>query len=252
MTNLELPLIKNNRNQLSYGGHQAWYSDRPARQAGCGSVAAANQLAVLAAADRGTAERLDLHREPDGHYSQQAYLSYMEGIYRRMGCGLKLNKPVGITISRFVRSILRYADERGLSVTPHVLLTPYVSYEEARAFLQEAFSLGQAVTLALSWNQVTILFPDEKKPQTRLIKNHYLTISGMSDESDEDSLLTVSTWGRRGIIRLRELAASWQSPRAVDTALIYFTSGEETGSSRNDRRAARCLVLKSAMRVIFH
>ena len=237
---------------MSYGGHQAWYPDRPARQAGCGSVAAANQLAVLAFGDKVVSERLCLIPEPNGSYTQSAFLSYMEGIYRRMGCGIRITKPVGITISRYVRSVIRYGIDRGLWFEPHILLTPYRSYEEAKEFLDKALDDGQAVTLALSWNEVPILFDDDRKPQLRPVKNHYLTISGMEKGTGEDTALTISSWGRKGILQLKDLVRSWQSPKAVDTALIYFTADGSKVSSARAYRRARWLVLKTLLRIPFH
>lgn len=249
MRTLDLPIVRG-QNQLSYGGHQAWYDDRAARRAGCGSVAAANSLAVLAGHDSEAAACLDLWPDSDGRYSRQDYLAYMQGIYRRMGCGLKLNKPVGITVSRYVRSVLIYASERNLYLRPHILLTPYCSASEAESFLKDAFDAGAAVTLALSWNQVPVLFSDKKKPQIRPVKNHYVTISGIDEDAERRVRLIISTWGRKASLLLDDLAASWQSPKAVDTALIFFTPDGDERSLKKALRQARWLVLKTVLCLI--
>ena len=246
---VDMPLIAAGRGRLSYGGHQAWYAERSARMAGCGSVAAANALAVLAKSDREAASALPLAGGPDGRYERTGYLAFMESIYTLMGSGFNFQKPVGITISRYVRSVLSYGLSRGLYLIPHILLTPYRKADEAEAFLREALLNGQAITLAMSWNRIVALFDDDFGPKAETIKNHYMTVSGLEELPDGDIDLLISTWGRKGRIRFNDLVASWQSPRAVDTALIWFERGASEKDTKKALRTARWLVIRTLLRV---
>ena len=246
---VDMPLIVSGRGRLSYGGHQGWYADRSARAAGCGSVAAANALAVLARHDEAANTALPLTADADGRYERSSFLRYMEGIYSLMGSGFHFQKPVGISISRYVRSVLKYGLKQGIPLTYEALLTPYCSSERAESFLEEAFDRGQAVTLAMSWNSVVAYFDDFHGPAAETLKNHYVTVSGIETAPDGRILLLISTWGRRGMIRLDELTASWQSCRAVDTALIKFSRASSEKETKKALRTARWLVARTLLRI---
>ena len=234
MENILFPKIKSLSGAVSYGGNQAWYESKAAAAGGCGAVSAANVLASLAASDPEVSRKLHISPGEGGVYSEQAYRSFMESIYRVVGSGFFFIKPFGVGIARYTQKVLSYALHRGLCLRDHICVTTFASYNRPVRFIYQGLKDNGAVALLASWNSYMVTFAYPKGVANAKIKNHFITITGIKKERNGDYTLTISTWGKKGTISYREIYQSWQGFRAFGTALVYFTPGGSEASVRRD------------------
>jgi hypothetical protein len=249
MENKLFPKIKLKDGSIAYGGNQAWYSSKAAAAGGCGSVAAANSLASLAASHSDIARKLGISPGRDGIFPESAFQAFMDNLYLHIGSGFFFIRPFGIGIARYVRSVLSYASRRSICLKSHVYITTFASYNRPIRFICRGLKENGAVALLASWNSYTASFAYPNGVAKAKIKNHFITITGIKRVSSGDYTLTVSTWGKKGTISYRDIYESWQGVRAFGTALVYFTPDGSISSARHDILAAPFSILGSIISV---
>lgn len=252
----------------AFGGSQYWYARHTARYSGCGPVAAANLFAVLAREHGELAAKIGLRAEGDGGFSKAEYLRFMEDVYAEVGTrerrrlsayedkrhaeiarllasgdeaavrrGLAMKKSwlsylpasFGNSAESFCRGVLRYADAKGIALTPHTLKTRRAAYEEGLGFIEAGLGAGTPVVL-LSWlNRHAVRFYPQHftdlPHESVSAEPHFLTIAALR-ESEKGPELLVSDRSLRAGVPYASLQKSWQGPGAYGSALLYFTLNE--------------------------
>lgn len=223
---------------VSYGGAQAWFEEELGRTSGCGSVAAANMLACLAKKYPDFQKKWNLDFQENGRISRESFLDFQESVFSFVG-SWRWPKPMGIGIWRYTRRTLLYAASRQVYLQPHALVTSCISdHERPLAFIRGGLKRAGAVTLLTTWNS----FAD--------IKNHFITITDIEKTDGGEVLLEVSTWGKKAVYSYDEIWQSWQSCRAVGTALVYFTPAESPAVTEKSGRRCHRLLFYSVSKII--
>lgn len=247
-----------------YGGNQSWFTSNTRARAGCGPVSGANVLLVLCKRNPEIASRLCVTIQSDGQISKDDYMNFLDAVYQTMGTWeipilrkiydrckrdnlffKKVSPNNGRSICGYLRGVLRFAGENDVYLQSHAFPTAHCDPEQGLEFIRDGLSSAGAVGMLTSYNRHPLtLFHGEYQSiaepyQARdPMQNHFVTITGIT----ADGQLYVSTWGRIARIDYAALAASWNSSRALDSALIYFTSGvSETETKRCIREAAGVL-----------
>lgn len=100
--------------RLHYGANQIWYPALWQQKAGCGPTVAATLFTYLAQT-RAPCKALCTHPT----YTQQGFLALMQEVWGYVTPGM-----MGSTIEIFLEGALRYAKDRGVTLTPEVLDIP--------------------------------------------------------------------------------------------------------------------------------
>lgn len=247
-----------------YGGNQSWFTSNTRARAGCGPVSGANVLLVLCKRNPEIASCLHVTIQSDGQISKNDYMNFLDAVYQTMGTWeipilrkiydrckrdnlffKKVSPNNGRSICGYLRGVLRFARERGVCLQSHAFPTAHCDPEQGLEFIRDGLSSAGAVGMLTSYNRHPLtLFHGEYQSiaepyQTRdPMQNHFVTITGIT----ADGQLYVSTWGRIARIDYAALAASWNSSRALDSALMYFTFAEsETQTKQSIKDAAKVL-----------
>ncbi len=268
-TTRNLQLNRANRNlqicdadgTLYYGGDQAWYASNTWAMAGCGSVAGANSLRLLAMKDPELyseirtskyipteLKRALLFKRP----KKDDYLMLMTGMYRSVWTWeyyplnriydrhernqklfTKYLRPNGgASSSAFIRGVLQFSRKHRLHLNAHYLPTAFCSKEQALEFIRAGLNESGCVTLLNSYNkcpmttynaQTVIARSANLRTQNATMKNHFACITGITE--GDDPRLILSTWGQLATINVSELVESWHSIKAYESTLFYFTTG---------------------------
>lgn len=236
-----------------YGGNQLWFSSNTKAAGGCGSVAGANALRLLARCSEEFRERIisskvipapikdALTSDDPGH---ENFSLLMTGVYETMGSFeiFPLNKiydrcerqsPVfskikstfGLTNVGFIIGIIRFARKFGIDIDVKYLPVAFAGKEEAREFIRTGLKESGAVVMLTCKNRHNVrLFAPDADLSERLangsdsyVKSHFTTITDM----DMDRLL-ITTWGKPGVVDFNELAGSWKSIKAYEASLMYI------------------------------
>lgn len=245
------PRILGEGGALSFGGNQNWYSRYTSLYSGCGPVAAANVVAVLARG-QGLAARLGLGagKTPiprakfealmDESYEIMGSLelpflpaaldSRFEkagGNREQMGPLAKLPPSLGNTLRPFVRGTLALAREYGLRPQPHVLYTHFAGEQRALRFIRQGLGAGSPVVLLTRFNRHPLtLYPEGPKGaavESRITSPHFMTIARLAKKPGGYDVW-LSTWGMPARVDLGALARSWRPPLALGSALLYFSA----------------------------
>lgn len=249
---------------MYYGGNQSWFESNTRARAGCGPVSGANILLMLARDHQELAHGLNVKMDPDGQITKDEYMKFLNAVYDVMGTWeipvlrkiydrckrdnaffQKISPNNGRSICGYLRGVLRFAIEHGLYLQGHTFPAAHNDPKKGYQFIQEGLRQAGAVALLTSYNKHSLTlfrgeYPCTEKPyQTKdPMQNHFVTITGITP----DKKLYVSTWGRIALIEYSELAASWNSRKALDSALMYFTvTDSEIQTKQSIRDAAKML-----------
>lgn len=177
---LPCPEITSGQAVIGYGGNQEWFSGKFQRLAGCASVTGSNIAAIYAASDRG----MDALYQPEADpYSQKEYLKLMETMYDYMKPGF-MGYPL---IGRFAGDFIRYAKERGISLTARKMFLPK-DQKKALDFIMDGIRNGDPIAFLILRHPSSMLREDNW---------HWVTITGYDEEKRE---LIWSNCGERGKI----------------------------------------------------
>ena len=259
-----------------YGGNQAWFESNTRAYAGCGPVAAANLLLCLA----GKYPAL-IEKNPAAFpaHDKEAFIVLMNDIYETMGtlevpvlnsiydrCGRdnrffkKVAPNNGRSIWGFMKGVLHYAKNLDIYLHAHTLPTAFCSYESGLHFIKSGLELSGAVVLLTSFNRHPLTHfgggcgePAKPYELKSGMKNHFATITGFlnSGMQNNSPTLLLSTWGRIAAVNYEDLYSTWQSRKALDSALFYFTPADSPKLTEQDIKNARRMLLKALYQTLF-
>ena len=207
-----------------YGGDQAWFNwsekrvqTRIAREAGCGTVAAAN-IAAYMAGKEGMGKLY-----PPFHWDRRNFLSHMEEVYRYVKPRRIFHIPLGIwPASRFYGGFIRFAESKNIAVTP-VVKTRGFTYRETKEFIRSALKKDAPVAMLIGFagRRMTVEYENGQRSKGDF-SLHWVTLVRLETveaaQKEEDCILYVSSWGRLARIRLRE----YLQTEPLYRCLVYF------------------------------
>jgi hypothetical protein len=131
-------------------------------------------------------------------------------------------------IGAFVSTILEYAENLNISLTAHVSKIAWTSLNSFKEFIKEGLLDNSPVALFETFNivkMISFVSNDPNASPNQTFTRHWVTITGMSeDESSNDTILTVSTWGGIGKISLNSYyKAQMTIDVLVSPGAVYFT-----------------------------
>lgn len=265
-----------------YGGDQNWYGSNTMAFAGCGSVACANMLRMLAHKypskfnDEGVSG--ELRALTDDVYYKDDFTGLMGNIYKSM---LVLEIPfirkiydsvkrdnkifkiipssLGLSLNGFINGTLRYCMRRGLLLHAHSLPTAFCSYDRGLEFIREGIDRSGCVIMLTSLNRHPLrLYSGDNGELTggsdtkKGVRSHFMTITGIEENKDGSSpLIKISTWGRAATVPFDKLNRSWHRTRAYTSCLYYFTPAGSAAVVRADMRRSLLVLIKAVLRGMF-
>lgn len=263
---------KNNTKCDYYGGDQDWYSSNSRAMAGCSSVAGANALRALCHTDKNSFNTiLENKKMPapvkrallSSRCLKEDFLMLQTFVYEIMKAFeiFPLNiiydhkdrnnkffryvKPNnGRSSIGFISGLLRCARKLNLFLKYHALPTAFCTKEEAVNFIKEGLKASGSIVLLTSYNKhhLKAFFPSVfHKQETDTIpfdlghccyetymKCHFATITGIQDDK-----LIISTWGKVAYVHVDEIVRSWQSIKAWESSLFYFTLADKAQTRKD-------------------
>lgn len=270
-----------------YGGDQGWFTGNTRAYAGCGPVAAANTWVTLLQKfpqlSKPSSQTTLRHTAGQSYSedfpscSKETYINLMNSIYETIGTlevpllnliynhckrDNKFFKNIAPTYGRsicgFIRGFLRYAKKHDVQLHAHTLPTAFCSYEKGLHFIETGLKECGSVVILTSFNRHPLTLyraacgkleqPYEVKDGMRC---HFATITDILYPADRSPLLVLSTWGRIASVELNELAASWQSRKALDSALFYFTPADLPEITDKDIKSARHMLFQAIRQTLF-
>lgn len=188
----------------------------------------------------------------------------------------KVSPNNGRSIWGFTKGVLHYAKNRDIFLHAHTLPTAFCSYESGLRFIEDGLAHSGAVVLLTSFNSHPLtLFGggcgELKNPYESKIgmKNHFATITGILNSADatgaknvrpatknsrihgNSPTLLLSTWGRIAAVNYEDLYVTWQSRKALDSALFYFTPAGSPDVTNRDIKNARRMLLQALHQTLF-
>ena len=200
------------KNDVFYGGAQAWFSDKFSVNGGCGVVSAANILAYLAASDEKYARLY-----PRNSLSKQNFTAFMEELCGFIKIRNFFGQPLGVWgEKRFEKGVLDYAKSRGVSLSA----TSFNGKTSASDFVKNALSENLPVAMLIGFNSrlknVRYVYPSGSALNYSF-ERHWVTITELS-ENNGNFTVKVSSWGAAAEIDL----ADFIDGEKVYSALVYF------------------------------
>ncbi len=265
-----------------YGGDQGWYVSNTQAFAGCGAVACANMLRVLAVKypDKFKDARVsdELHALSDRDYYKDEFIKFMGSVYKSMlvfeipvirriydmcNRGNKVFKRIlipsfGMNIGGFIRGSLRFCKSRGLMLHMHSLPTAFCPYDKGLEFIKEGLDKCGAVVILTSHNRHPLKLYSggtgrlEKGYDSKNgISSHFMTITGIEDDEHGKPLVKLTTWGRVASVPYEKLNRSWQLTRAFASCLFYLTPAESEAIAKADIRNSSMVMIKGIFMGLF-
>lgn len=219
-------------NQVWYGGDQAWFDFTVGQYGGCGTVAAANITAYLAAMHP---ELRRLYGQPD--WQKAGFLAHMNTLYQwvrpwKMPFVSRNRKPwksFGWTAGlwppmRFVRGVERFAQSRGIKMTGRRMSSRH-SLEELAEFIGESLERDCPVAMLIGrrprYEKELVQRPDGVRWQQTHFSMHWVVIT-MLTKKEETFMVKVSTWGGYSWLNLKP----WHDAGGLLPELVSFTWNE--------------------------
>ncbi|HOO27491.1 MAG TPA: hypothetical protein PLU43_03430 [Lachnospiraceae bacterium] len=268
---------------ISYGGNQAWFTGNTQAYAGCGPVAAVNMLLCLMqkypepikellakaglSASSSNSFCPPFLKDDILHLMNEIYLTMgtleipvLNRLYDRSDRKNPLFKVLspnhGRSIPGFCRGILKYAGNHGIFLHADVLPTAFCPYETGLRFIKEGLEKSGSVVLLTSFNRHPLTLFKETSEGTMVPYEHkggmcchFAVITDIMAETAP--VLKLSTWGKAAAVEYRLLAASWQSRRAFDSALFYFTPAKTSDITAQDMKQAYRVLLQALWQTLF-
>lgn len=254
-----------------FGGNQSWFERKAQRLAGCGSVAAANILACLAAQNPEVAQKLGLEFTAEKQISKNDFLRFMQQAYDAIGTfevpiwnNLAENSPkekhlVPLSFGRggagVENGILRFAQSKGVLLKSHQLVTSYAGYLQGLKFIQSGLVAGSPVCMLATQNRHPMAIYNQgyklpPAPMPNGSKSHFVCITGVRFNKLNQPELLVSSWGKICVIPYGQLHKSWQSPKAVGSQMVYFTPATNAADTYRRRKMAYMALPRSVFQTV--
>jgi hypothetical protein len=189
-----------------YGGSQDWFPKKMHQLSGCGPVAAANITMYLAQAFPDKFKNLYPY---EGTINKNDFVNHMVEIRNYVVPGLR-----GLTcVHKFVDNTLDFAQQKGISLTPHILEDDTAHMMEAVHYMHKALSMKLPVAILILTHPV-------KELEDYVW--HWMTVTHLKLDPEENTYyIIVSTYGERRKIKLDLL---WNNRRpGDDIRLVFFT-----------------------------
>ncbi len=265
-----------------YGGDQGWYESNTMAYAGCGSVACANMLRILAhkypEAFKNERVSEDLRQLTEESYYKDDFTGLMGRIYksmlvfeipviRRIYDAVKRSNKVfkvvpasfGMSLNGFIRGTLKYCRRQGLLLHAHAVPTAFLSYDRGLDFIREGLDKGGSVVMLTSMNRHPLRLYSGRSGELKQgydskkgVKSHFMTITDIVESGDgEAPLIKLTTWGRVATVPYDKLNRSWHKIRAYTSCLYYFTPVQSEAVVRADIRKSYVTLIKAVLRGMF-
>ena len=268
-----------------YGGDQGWYKSNTMAFAGCGSVACANMLRILAhrypSAFADDKVSKDLRTLTDESYYKDDFTGFMGRIYKSMLVfeiplirriydavkrGNKVFKVVppsfGMSLNGFIRGTLKYCRKQGLLLHAHAIPTAFCSYNKGLDFIKQGLDKAGSVVMLTSMNRHPLRLYSGRSGELNQgydskkgVKSHFMTITGIVDGENgnkgDEPLIKLTTWGRVATVPYGKLNRSWHRPWAYTSCLYYFTPAESEAVVRADIRKSYITLVKAVLMGLF-
>lgn len=211
-----------------YGGDQIWFHFTVGQYSGCGTVAAANITAYLAAEHaslRGLCAMPDLEKKSFQAHMIEIYnwvkpwklpfVSENRPSYRSFGWGLGIWPPC-----RFARGVERYARSKEICLTDR-RISSRRSMEELIAFIRDSLDRDCPVAMLIGkkprYDRNPVIRPDGFTWRQLNFALHWVVIT-MLTISEESVMVKVSTWGGYSWLDLE----AWHRAGGVMPELVSF------------------------------
>ena len=253
------------QNRIYYGGDQAWFIQNSKRSGGCGPIAAANILRLLAQSHPQILTRLGLSITSNNMITKVDYIQLAQKLYEQMfikevpGLNYLHNHYVhynkhfkyipsnfGIGISGFTSGVLRFTNQQQIPLNFRSCTPTHFTYTRGLTFIRLALANGYPLALLNTNKPIAFsLYKDSRKleEKTYRLRKHFVTITGLTTIQEEPALI-ISTWGQTGTILYKHLYAAWQSPLSFGSAMVYFIPAKTRLQSRRTRLRAYSILIK--------
>lgn len=202
----EVQLHIQDNETLSYGGSQYWFPKKLHQLSGCGPIAAANITAYLSQQFPEKYKRLYPY---EGAINKTNFLEHMIEIRKFVVPGWR-----GLTsVKKFAESTMAFAEQKSITLIPHILEDDTINLNEAVGFIAEA--LEQRLPIAI----LVLTHPLKEMEDYAW---HWMTITHLAfNVEDGNFYIIASSYGERHKINFNML---WNNRRRKDKIrLAYFT-----------------------------
>lgn len=210
------------KDQVWYGGDQAWYDwgnddikTHISQKGACGVIAAANITAYLAGHHL---QYRDLYQYPD--YTKTSYMLHMKELYEYVVPWHIGRIPLGVwPAGKLARGVRSFADSRNTVLRP-VQSSRIFNRENMIRYIGEGLKKDSPVAMlvgARTLNKIEIVGSGGRS-WTQDISFHWVTITEMTvDERHGTAKVRVSTWGGQAELDLDQYLGDY-----IYQALLYF------------------------------
>lgn len=189
-----------------YGGNQDWFPRKSHQLSGCGPVAVANITAYLS---QNFPNKYRTLYPFEGELNKKDFVEHMLEIRKYVKPGM-----FGLTsVQQFVDNTLAFAQQRGVSLIPHILDGDSTTMNAAVEYISEAL---------INKLPIAILILTHPVKEFEDYVWHWMTITHLKlNPKDNIYYITTSTYGERRELNLDLL---WNHRRSKDSIkLAYFT-----------------------------
>lgn len=233
---------------ICYGGDQAWFDSTVARYSACGTVAAANVTAYLAAQHKELAGLYKSRKPPQqaqerqcfgavsggaAVYTKTEFLNHMQELYRWVTPWkvpfVRPDQPAWRSFGwgfgvwparRFTRGVERFARSRGIRLRSD-RISSRRPLEELTGFIEAALRRNCPVAMLIGrrprYEQEPVERPDGLCWSQTHFSVHWVVITAMENRKNV-VMVKVSTWGGWSWLNLNE----WHAAGGVVPALAAF------------------------------
>lgn len=211
-------LAIHDKNRTWFGGNQQWYANNLHNQAGCGTVAAADLTAYAGLFD----EKENLYAGP----MEKDGLT-VDGFMEHMHCVVEALAPTcfGIPwVPYWQRGMERYTKTRGYRVE-HFFCLHGDRRDEPESRVAEAYLLQQIAfnrpVACIHWGgakSLTVLNPSEVPEGRHVDMNYHWVVVTAIQRIDNEACITVSSFGHKYELLLKEFLCGKPSFVATDFA----------------------------------
>jgi len=192
--------------ETTFGPDQVWYPDRWLRKSGCGPTSASLLMAYYAFT---RPELRSLYIADD--LTRHSFIRQMQEMSRFIKPGM-----MGVDkISKYVDGVIQFADEKGITLSPHV----FEVGEKNDARRNELQGLADFVSKGLSSDSPLGFLVLSRGNEKHLQNWHWITVTG-ADITEDTIRATASDEGKKKTFDL----SLWYHTTSMNGGLVYFTA----------------------------
>lgn len=218
-----------------YGGDQAWFDFAAGRESACGTVAAADITAYLAA---GQPELRRLYARPGSMevLEREHFLAHMVELYGWVKPWEMFGRGFGIwPPGRFARGVVRFARSRGIFLADR-RMGSHRPLGQLTEFIGESLGRDCPVAMLIGWNpgyeREPVKRPDGSGWLQEHFSMHWVVITEVTERAGTP-MVKVSTWGGYAWLDLE----AWHRAGSLIAGLVSFQwMSEVRGWNRVEER----------------